>query len=642
MKNICYNCFREKPDNEQTCSFCGYTNGSGADRYPLALPEGSVLAGRYIVGRVLGQGGFGITYIARDYQTGERIALKEFFPDTVALRDERLSVRSFTGEKQEFFQYGKECFLAEAETLSKFIGNDNICRIYSYFEENNTAYFAMEYIEGESLQELLNRRGGKIGFEEAKEILLPVMDALSAVHAQGIIHRDISPDNIIIEADGTVKLLDFGAARYSLGDKSRSLDVVLKHGYAPKEQYTRRGRQGPFTDVYSLSATFYRAITGRTPPDSIDRLEEDDLIAPSILCPGIPACAEEALLKGLAVSVGDRYHTIEELKAALTSQPPAFPAASAQTVISPKTVPASNIPNQTAMHPDPQTPAPSQTAMRPDGNTPRQMPPRPTAPAGQYQPTYPVKPDQKPQPQHTPATSFDRIDEEEEKNKPKNQLTKKEVKQLLKDPEKFKDEKDHIKTDSYKAAEQGSDKMSAGKFIKGLIPMVIGVIVIGIIIWVCVDFTHTEIVETDDYQLVVSKTSVEIKKYIGSEENVTIPAEFQNKPVTSIGPDAFAKTNVYEVTIPESVTAIKDAAFSNCTHLHKFIILLPSSLNSIGDSVFSDCYGITSFYFPDSVESVDTGMFFMTDFRYVSIPKHLEGGEFFKYLSEDCEIEVRE
>lgn len=326
MNNICCNCFCQKPNSESICPVCGYENGSDKLKHPLALPEGTVLAGKYIVGRVLGQGGFGITYIAQDYHTREKVALKEFFPDTVALRSDQFSVMSFSDEKQEYFDYGKECFLSEAETLSRFIGNENICRIYSYFEENNTAYFAMEYIDGESLQSLLDSRGGRISFQEAVKIFLPVTNALSAVHAQGVIHRDISPDNIIITKNGGVKLLDFGAARYSLGDKSRSLDVVLKHGYAPKEQYTRHGRQGPFTDVYSLSATFYKAITGHTPPDSIDRLEEDNLIAPSVFCSDIPERSEEALLKGLAVTVGERYQTVDALRADLVFQPQSAPA----------------------------------------------------------------------------------------------------------------------------------------------------------------------------------------------------------------------------------------------------------------------------------------------------------------------------
>ena len=283
------------------------------EKYPLALPAGTVLAGQYTVNKVLGQGGFGITYQATDYKTGGKVAVKEFFPDTLAYR-EMTKVISYPGERTENYEYGKEGFLQEAKTLAEFIGCENIVRIHSYFEENGTAYFVMEYIEGISFDQYLKEKGGKISCSDAKRILIPVMDALAIVHSKGIVHRDVTPDNIYITNDGTVKLLDFGAARYSLGDKSRSLDVILKHGFAPKEQYTRRGKQGPFTDVYSLGATFYFALTGRRPPDSVDRLEEDDLIPPSSLGVQITEYEEEAIIKALSVQPAERYQSMIEFK----------------------------------------------------------------------------------------------------------------------------------------------------------------------------------------------------------------------------------------------------------------------------------------------------------------------------------------
>ena len=286
------------------------------DNYPLALPEGAVLGGQYIIRKVLGQGGFGITYMAEDHKTGQKVAVKEFFPDTLASRTQN-TVSSYPGERMDSFQYGKTCFLQEAETLAAFIGSENIVKIHSYFEENGTAYFVMDFVEGISFDEYIKQKGGKISYEEAEKVLLPIIDALALVHSKGIVHRDVTPDNIYITSDGTVKLLDFGAARYSLGDKSRSLDVVLKHGFAPKEQYTRHGRQGPFTDVYTVGASFYFAITGKRPPDSIDRLEEDDLVTPSSLGVEIPKQKEEAILKAMSVQPGDRFQTMGEFKNAL-------------------------------------------------------------------------------------------------------------------------------------------------------------------------------------------------------------------------------------------------------------------------------------------------------------------------------------
>ena len=297
------------------------------ESFPLALPEGTVLAGQYTIESVLGQGGFGITYRAIDYKTGQKVAVKEFFPDTLAYR-EMTTVISYPGERTENFEYGKESFLQEAQTLAEFIGCENIVRIHSYFEENQTAYFVMDYIEGTSFDQYIKQHGGKISCEDAKRILIPIMDALAVVHSKGIIHRDVTPDNIFITNDGTVKLLDFGAARYSLGDKSRSLDVILKHGFAPKEQYTRRGKQGPYTDIYSLGATFYFALTGRRPPDSVDRLEEDDLIPPSSLGVQITDYEEQAILQAMSVQVSDRFQSMTAFKNVFMNQVSSAPAAS--------------------------------------------------------------------------------------------------------------------------------------------------------------------------------------------------------------------------------------------------------------------------------------------------------------------------
>ena len=286
------------------------------EKFPLALPQGTILAGQYVIDHALGQGGFGITYKATDHKTGQKVAVKEFFPETMATRTQT-TVTAFTGERGESFAYGKSCFLQEAETLAEFIGNKNIVKVHSYFEENGTAYFVMDFVEGTSFDQYIKEHGGRIGYEDAERILLPVMDALSAVHGRGIVHRDVTPDNIYITKDGTVKLLDFGAARYSLGDKSRSLDVVLKHGFAPKEQYTRHGKQGPFTDVYTVGASFYFAITGRRPPDSIDRMDEDDLVPPSRLGVTISPAKEAAILQAMNVQPTERFQTMAAFKQAL-------------------------------------------------------------------------------------------------------------------------------------------------------------------------------------------------------------------------------------------------------------------------------------------------------------------------------------
>ncbi len=177
-EKLCYNCFKSVNGNDTICPYCK-ADLSGCNTAP-ALPRGTVLGGRYIIGKVLGQGGFGITYLAQDYKTKERVAVKEFFPEAMASRADGSSVAPYTGERGENYLYGKECFINEAKTLSEFIGNPAIVRVLSYFEENNTAYFAMEYIEGDSLESRLKSCGGKIPYDEALKIITPIMDALSS------------------------------------------------------------------------------------------------------------------------------------------------------------------------------------------------------------------------------------------------------------------------------------------------------------------------------------------------------------------------------------------------------------------------------------------------------------------------------
>ena len=344
-KRICYNCFKELNTENGTCSHCGYSPSQDRDKFPLALPHGSVLNGRYILGRVLGQGGFGITYIAQDWKEKKLVAIKEYFPDTMATRTGKTSIMVYTGQRGESFGYGKDCFLQEARTLADFNDNPNIVHVHCYFEENGTAYFVMDYIEGTSFQNYLKNHSGRIGWQEAVKLLVPVMRALQQVHSKGIIHRDVTPDNIFITSDGTVKLLDFGAARYSLGDKSRSLDVVLKHGFAPKEQYTRHGRQGPYTDIYSVGATLYYSITGRKPPDSIDRLEEDEIILPSNLGISIPDYIENAILKAMAIQPMDRFSSMAEFVEALDYRD----NAAAEPIYRASTETKSNIDNRTGL-----------------------------------------------------------------------------------------------------------------------------------------------------------------------------------------------------------------------------------------------------------------------------------------------------
>jgi formylglycine-generating enzyme required for sulfatase activity/serine/threonine protein kinase len=290
----------------------------------MYLPSGTRLHQRYVIEAVLGVGGFGVTYLATDTLLNVKVAVKEYLPRQLATRGEgQTQVTVFTGEVGEQYHYGLKKFLEEAQALAQFAAQPNIVTCNDFFAENGTAYLVMHYIEGLTLKEYLVQQGGRIPFETAVGIMMPVMDALREVHQANLLHRDISPDNIFLTTGNQVKLIDFGAARYQAGEQSKSLSVILKPGYAPEEQYRSSGRQGPWTDVYAVAATIYKAITGQNPPEALDRLTEDTLVPPSRLGVTIPPGAEVALLHALAVRASQRCQAMPEFQRALTGQAPA-------------------------------------------------------------------------------------------------------------------------------------------------------------------------------------------------------------------------------------------------------------------------------------------------------------------------------
>lgn len=309
--NFCPYCMH--PTDEACCPVCG-GNRTAYRSAPHHLQPGTLLSGKYVIGSVLGEGGFGITYIGRDINLDVRIAIKEYFPSGVVNRisgdSTELSVH--VGEAADYFENGKQRFLGEARTLAKFSGDPGIVSVRDFFSENNTAYIVMEYLDGVDLKDYL-RETGKMSFSQTVSMLTPIMRALSKIHGQGLIHRDISPANIMVLKDGTVKLLDFGAAREVGGPEEKSLSILLKPGYAPEEQYRTKGHQGPWTDVYALSATMYRMLTGKTPADAMNRLFADELIPISQLNPTVTAVQEGIVRKGMALQKDDRYQTVDAL-----------------------------------------------------------------------------------------------------------------------------------------------------------------------------------------------------------------------------------------------------------------------------------------------------------------------------------------
>jgi len=315
--NLCPGCFDDST-GQNPCPYCGYeTETAEASLY---LVPGTILSDKYLVGRVLGQGGFGITYLGWDLNLDMKLAIKEFFPQGLVSRlPGQSKVISYTGEIKNQFDFGLERFLREAKTLARFEDHPNIVTVRDFFKANNTAYMIMSYVEGLTLEKYLSQHQGKIPFSKTLDIIMPVLDALREVHEEGIMHRDISPDNILINKKGRVILIDFGAARQEIREKSKSLSVILKAGYAPEEQYRSRGQQGPWTDIYAAAATIYRCITGQVPPEAMDRLAEGYLASPSELNVDIDSTRETALLKALSVRAEGRFQAVQEFQAALMS-----------------------------------------------------------------------------------------------------------------------------------------------------------------------------------------------------------------------------------------------------------------------------------------------------------------------------------
>ena len=315
----CPYCMNELPEEGAVCPSCGrdtkeYTSPSHT------LARGAMLNHRFLVGGVLGEGGFGITYIGLDTLLQVRVAIKEFYPAGMVNRNNSVSndVQSISADSaRELFSKSREHFLHEARTLAKFTNEPGIVAVRDFFEENHTVYIVMEYLDGITLKSYL-KQVGTISSYNTVCLLMPVFKSLKKIHEKNLIHRDISPDNIMLVGE-QVKLLDFGAAREFADEKS--LSVMLKHGYAPMEQYRRHGQQGAWTDVYAICATVYKCITGMIPPDAPDRIYEDNLKMPSEL--GFEASPEfeRVLRRGLAVKAEDRIRSIDQLLEELAAVP---------------------------------------------------------------------------------------------------------------------------------------------------------------------------------------------------------------------------------------------------------------------------------------------------------------------------------
>ena len=320
----CPHCMSKIEDGIRMCPRCG--KDSTITNAENALPVGSVLSARYYVGKVLGQGGFGITYVGCDTRLDKMVAIKEYYPSGLVNRvSEHSTNLSITaGADANIYEHEKQKFIKEAHLLAEFGDDPNVVNVTDIIVEHNTAYIIMEYIKGQTLTDYLKERG-KMSFKDAYDMTEPLMESLYSIHAKGLIHRDISPANIMVKKNGRVILLDFGSAREFDANDEKSMSVILKHGYAPAEQYLSRGPQGPWTDVYSLCATMYKMITGITPPSAVERMIGDVLKKPSELGAVITASQEDALIKGLSIIQTDRFSSVMDLKNAFNASDDPMP-----------------------------------------------------------------------------------------------------------------------------------------------------------------------------------------------------------------------------------------------------------------------------------------------------------------------------
>lgn len=313
----CYGCMNIKKEGS-VCERCGFDDSCQNESHQL--PLGTVLNERYLIGKVLGQGGFGIVYLGWDLYQNMQVTVKEYFPGGIVTRENTTSIKLLnkSEEEEQMFQNSKKRFMREAEILAQLSDIQEIVRVTDCFFANHTVYLVMEYIQGITLKQYVKERGGKLMAEEAFELLHPVMKALDRIHRLGIIHRDVSPNNIMLLSHGGIKLLDFGIAKdvgkaWQDKELTRPTEAVLKEGYAPVEQYQTKGRLGPWTDVYALCATLFYCMTGEEPPAALERLLGKEEISFIDHGARMTEETEQILCHGMAIRSSDRISSMDEL-----------------------------------------------------------------------------------------------------------------------------------------------------------------------------------------------------------------------------------------------------------------------------------------------------------------------------------------
>lgn len=307
---LCLGCMEQIEDSVTTCPHCGF-NETTFQQESYYLTPGTIVGGKYILGKVLKYGGYTVTYIGMDAEKNQKVLVKEYLPSEFSTRSAgEKEVTIYSGDALEQFNQGLTTFLNEANRIQHLGNPQGIAKVYDCVAENDTGYVISEYVEGQTLQEMMDTKG-KFSWKETKDFITQILTGLSQVHPLDIIHCDISPETIMLTSSGEVKLLDFGATRYVTTANSSSLAIILKQGFAPEEQYRSQGVRGPWTDVYALGAVMYYMITGNVPLESVDRALLDELKEPSKLGIEIPQNVENAMMNALNVYQKDRTPSAE-------------------------------------------------------------------------------------------------------------------------------------------------------------------------------------------------------------------------------------------------------------------------------------------------------------------------------------------
>lgn len=320
-RKICLSCLHMIEATEKGCPFCGFDPDHVTDK--KLLPAGILLYHRYYIGKVLGEGGFGITYTGYDTSEKRPVAIKEYFPANIAQRnisqENPYAVIPFDGDNGNVFEHGRERFAQEAKVLKKLTNLSHVVKVYDYFLQNNTGYLIMEYVPGMTLREHVKEKG-VFTIEQMYDVIGPIVNDLAKIHEMGIVHRDISPDNIILQANGVAKVIDFGTARTVMQKEdgtNKTMTVMLRQQYAPKEQYLPNGHVGAWSDIYSLCATIYFMLFGKDPENVFEREAKD--VANEFRENELSDAQKllHVLEKGMSVDCKKRYQTMSELQKAL-------------------------------------------------------------------------------------------------------------------------------------------------------------------------------------------------------------------------------------------------------------------------------------------------------------------------------------